>query len=233
MSGKSRMFGPVIAGFLAFVVLATCLTPAFAATVYTEHENAGGVTRIYLEGQTEKTIILIADHFDNGEFGKADRIQITVGTTSGGYKPVIAYEDNAERCAFLQSLGSVSSGPGFPAFIKLVKPGHIQILRVGKSKTIMVHWNIPLVAPATSNTPEVVLPPGMLVFQGGDTSHPTLPRSSTTTFSAWTLVTQSNIQAYVADVSLFCQDWDYKWKPAPGTMTPYIFTDRTWTWTGS
>jgi hypothetical protein len=217
---------------LAFAVLAASISTALAVTTFTEHVNAGGTTRIFVPGHPE--IMLVADHGDISPYGPTDRIQIYVSANptgfGGPFRPVVAYEDNPDRIVFSQSL---STG----IIQNVVKPGHIQVLRVGENNTIMVHWNIPLVAPATTPsgpylaTPAVTIPPGKLVFQGyGDAkigSGTTIPYPP----SGWSAYVTTPTY-YYATVTFFCQGWDYKWLPVAEYAVPNVITDRTWSWTG-
>jgi hypothetical protein len=118
-------------------------------------------------------------------------------------KPVIAYEDNAVRWAF--STYDIA-GSAIPPV--LVKPWQIGVLRIGK--TNFVFWTIPLVAPATDEpnpTPEVVIPPGMLVLRGyGEpiSGHAgPLPVGP----NGWILETDGSY--YLASATLLCPRWRY------------------------
>jgi len=201
--------------------------PTLPDTDFTEHENAGGVTRILVSGHTE--IILIADHTDSCEFGRANRIQISVSANPTGvgtpFKPVASFEDNPKREAFSESLGT-------PTLQNLVKPGQIQVFRIGK--IVSVIWTIPLVVPATAaspptipGTPEVVLPPGMLIFLGKGNPY---YMEATGTFPAGWAFKFETWQRYDANVYFYCRGWNYY-----GLLTeapsPYMITDRTVTWT--
>ena len=233
---KKIIVGSLVLSLL-FVVLATsvntalacwyrypCSEPTIPDTDFTEHENAGGVTRILVSGQRE--IMITADHSDSCVFGSADRIMMGVSANQLGkgppFKPVIAFEDNPRRYAFSVSLGSTHEHC-------LVKPWQIQIFRIGK--TVFVIWTTPLVAPATSApnpTPEVVLPPGMLVFRGKGESYyqeftsPAFPSGWTYKFETW--------KRYDADAYFYCRGWNFC-----GNLTeapsPYLIADRTVTWT--
>jgi len=201
-------------------------SPAIPDEDFTEYENAGGCTRILVPGQRE--ILITADHSDSREFGSADRILIAVSGNPSGqgppFKPVIAFEDNPKRYAFSVYLGSTPNC--------LVKPWQIQIFRIGK--TVFVMWTTPLVAPATDAsgmipaTPEVVLPPGMLVFRGksepiySEYTSPTFPSGWTYKFETW--------KRYDADVYFYCRGWDFS-GPLTDAPSPYMITARTVTWT--
>jgi hypothetical protein len=216
---------------LAFVVLTASINAALAVTTFTEHVNAGGAVRIYVPGHTE--IMLVVDRCDSSPYGPSDRIQMYVSGNPSGFgfplRPVVAYEDNPDRSVF-----SVSLSTG--VIQNVVKPGQIQVLRVGKSNTIMVHWNIPLVAPAKpaqgpfAATPAVTLPPGKLVFQAyGDAYiQPTFTANYPSGWSA----SVTTLERYNATVTFFCQGWDYKWLPVAEYDVPYVITDRIWSWTG-
>ena len=222
---------------MALVVLTTSVNTALAVTVNTDHQYAGGNSIIDVPGQTRVSLIvgrMEGDYYS----GKADRIQIAVDTGTllpnglPRFKGVASYEDNPTRHAF-------SVGLGTSGVKTLVKPGHIQILRIGKTNDVIIHWTIPLVAPATTApypTPEVTLPPGKLVLRGyGDAFSgytPPMPIGTT----GWT-VEINTPSIYNATATLFCQGWNYKWKPVAedfvGTaFEPKSVTDRTWTWTG-
>jgi hypothetical protein len=223
---------------LAFVILAASFntalackqrcrpssgSPAIPDEDFTEYENAGGCTRILVSGQRE--ILITADHSDSREFGSADRILIAVSGNPSEqgppFKPVIAFEDNPRRYAFSVYLGGTPNC--------LVKPCQIQIFRIGK--TVFVIWTTPLVAPATSApypTPEVVLPPGMLVFRGKgepysqEFTSPAFPSGWTYKFETW--------KRYDADVYFYCRGWDFS-GPLTEAPSPYMIAARTVTWT--
>jgi hypothetical protein len=214
-----------------------CSTPAIPDSDFTEHENAGGVTRILVPGQRE--ILITADHMDSCVFGSADRILVGVSAASSGvggpFRPVVAFEDNPRRYAFSVSLGSNHEHC-------LVKPWQIQIFRIGK--TSFVYWTIPLVAPATEEiirpglptipaTPEVTLPPGLLILRGYDE-----PKSGSMVYppypSGWKVSVVTTSQ-YNAHATLFCPRWHYCGPVAEayigGGYQPISVTNRTYTWT--
>jgi hypothetical protein len=225
---KKAVFGMGLSLFFAFLVIS--VNSAFAVTTFTEHVSAGGAVRVYVSGHPE--IMLVIDRCDSSPYGPSDRIQMWVSANETGFggpfRPVVAYEDNPVRSVF-----SVSLKTGIMQ--NVVKPGQIQVLRVGKSSTIMVHWNIPLVAPALPAqgrmipaTPAVTLPPGKLVFQGYGEPY---SGSGQSRYPAANInASISTAERYDATVTFFCQSWNYKWLPIAEYGNPYVITDRTWTW---
>jgi hypothetical protein len=164
--------------------------------------------------------------------GRGERFQIMVhtGQFSGGlpvFKNVAAYEDNPTRSDFSKYQVAIGISEN------LVEPGQIQVIRVGKSSTVMVHWNIPLVCPATSTTPLVTIPPGKLVVEGyGDPVSYTTPTTQIGP-NSWSY---SVVGSYFrANATFFCESWDYKWLPVAGqffgtNMQPRC-GESVWTWT--
>jgi len=222
---------------LAVAMLAVSVNTALAVTIYTDHEYAGANCVIDVPGHTMMRLAVYGQMYGDYYNGRAERIQIQVHTgqfTPAGlpvFKNVAAYEDNPTRSAF--SLQQIALGLAE----NLVEPGQIQVLRVGESNTVMVHWNVPLVCPATGSpnpTPAVTLPPGKLVVRGyGEAiSGSTPPTSIGPNNWQYSIV----LTYYLASATLFCEGWDYKWLPvaqqfAGTTMEPRSVTDILWTWT--
>jgi hypothetical protein len=229
---KKLILGTILTLSLAFIVSAACVAPAFAITTHKERLGAAGTTLIDVPGHT--AVIVLAQHFDWGDFykGSADRLQFFVSTglpaPAPPFKPVATFEDNPTRIAFSQVVGK-----GAP--VTLVMVGRCQIETYQICKTVVVHWKIPLVIPATSAspagpaTPAVTLPPGFLVLRGygdaqSDVSDGGFP------ISGWSYTYEAT--GYNAKATLFCQGWHY-WGPVGETgRQPSIATKGTITWTG-
>jgi hypothetical protein len=238
-----RMKGKLIFLVLLIASMAsTTVNTALAETYQTDHEHAGVNCNINVEGQPLIRLVaygqMVGDYYSGN--GHADRLQILVHT--GSYNPttglpvfkyVAGYEDNPTRSAF-----SVSLGLGTVEYV--VEPGQIQVLRVGKSSTIKVHWNIPLVCPATTAsslggaTPAVTIPPGKLVVEGFGDSKP-LAVSSWTTIgtTGWKYKLEATYHSGTA--TLFCVGWDCKWIPvgdafAGSSQEVRSIDDRIWYW---
>ena len=211
---------------LAVVILATGVVPALAVTTHVEYSTAQGACII--NDPDHPNILVIGQHFEYGDFyeGSADRIQLMVSAAPSGigppFKYVSAYEDNPERFAFSQEVDS-----GMETSRHLVKDKQIEIVRT--DKTVLVHWKVALVIPATSAsadgpaTPKVTLPPGCLVIQGYGT---VTPKTRTSAYGLWTL--NEVYDSYAATATILCLGWQ---NFGPGS-TPSIRTTATFTWTG-
>jgi hypothetical protein len=220
---------------MGLATLTANINIVLSETTYTEPDHAGGNCIIDVPGYTMIRLLFTghatSDYYD----GKADRIQVNVHTgqfTPAGlpvFKAVSAYEDNPTRNLF--SIGLVTG-----QVQNLVEPGQIQILRVGKNNTIMVHWNIPLFAPATGGanpTPEVTVPPGMLLLQGYGEALSGSTALTAIGNTGWKYSTESTY--YSAKATFFCEEWNYKWLPvaeqyAGTSMVPRALTDRVTIW---
>ncbi len=219
---------------LAVALLATPYT-VFAETVYTEHDYAVGNSVIDVPGRTMIRLIAYGQVYGDFYRGRAERIQITVHTgqfDSAGlpvFKNAAGYEDNPIRSDFSKYQVAIGISEN------LVEPGQIQVIRVGKSNTVMVHWNVPLVCPATGGsnpTPAVTLPPGKLVLEGDDEEHSYNVPLTSIGPNNWKY---SVVGSYHhAKATLFCEGWDYKWLPVAeqfvGTTMQPRSTEMTWTW---
>lgn len=234
----------VLGIFLTLVtvaMLSASINMAFATTINVDYERAGGGCIIVVpESGTWVRLAISGQMYGNyysGNAHGAERIQIYVRTggpdTAPTWKSVSAYEDNPTRSAFSAGLGVASEVE------HVVKNGQIQVLREGDSNVIMVHWNIPLVCLATvapNPTPEVIIPPGMLKFEGyGDIVSPATVGPVSFGTTGWTI--QYSYHYYFATATLFCEDWNCKWEPVGQNIptsaysTPRAVVDRVWTWT--
>ena len=202
---------------------------AFAISTNEEHVDIGGVSIIDVPGHPN--IMITASHMDQSNFytGSAVRIMLFVSTAPSGIGPpfkfVVAYENNPERYAFSQQVG------GSIQLLNLVNKDQIQVL--GKDKTAIVYWTVPLTVPATTvnpfgaATPAVTIPPGWLLLQGyGDTFS---NAQSTTYPSLWTWNYQTTV--YNAKSTFICPDWQYFGPVAETGTTPTIVTEATNNWT--
>jgi hypothetical protein len=216
--------GPVI----PFMAKGYAITPT---TTYTEEVNAAANCIIDISGQTMVRLQNYGQMYSDYYSGRGERIQIQVhtGLFSGGlpvFKNVAAYEDNPTRSDFSKSQIAIGLSEN------LVNPDQIQVSREGKSKTVMVEWNVPLVCPATTNTPAVTIPPGTLMIEGyGDpVSINYLPTSIGPNDWKYSIVGSY----YNAHATFFCQDWDYKWLPVAeqfvGTSMQPRSSESVWTW---
>jgi hypothetical protein len=226
---KKLVLGTIMTLSLITLVLAATVNTALAVITKTEHMKAAGTSIIDVPGHPK--ILIVAQHMGQSDFykGDADRINLfvvfTTPTGGTGLRLVSAYEDNPERWAFSQQVGG---GP--PGTRPLVEKGQIQIFRI--CKVVFVYWKIPLVMPATSAagplpaTPEITLPPGLLVFRGyGDAES----SGGVANFpSGWKSTTETT--GYDAKATLFCPDWHY-WGPAAEADSAAILTEGTNIWT--
>ncbi len=217
----------VIVILLIVAMIGSSFSWALAATVQTDYESAGASCVINVPDKPLIRLVAYGQMYGDYYSGNnhADRIQILVWTGTG-WRYVAGYEDNPTRSAFSDSLGL-----GTVEYV--VAPGQIQVLRDEDNNINMVHWNIPLVCPATVNTPEVTLPPGKLVLQGFGELKPMGPYSNLAIGTeGWTYSLSGHY--YSATASFFCVDWDCKWVTVgngyTGSLEPRIVVDRVWTW---
>jgi hypothetical protein len=161
---------------------------------------------------------------------RARQISVDTGNTNPQtgnpvFKLAVSYEDNPERYDWSGLLGSTHQR-------FLVKSWQMQVFRIGKTSYVL--WTIPLVVPATGSpnpTPEVVLPPGLLVLRGyGDSMSSSLPPTGFLQFkpSNW-LYRIDTASHYTAHATLFCLRWRY-FGPVGEDYAPMSVADRTWTW---
>ena len=229
-----RKIAVIVVAFMAVAMLIVSANTVFAETVYTEHDYAVANCVIDVPGHIMMRLTVWGQMYGDFYSGRAERLQILVhtGQFSGTpplpvFRAVAAYEDNPTRSDF--SKYNISLGLSE----NLVKPGQIQVLRVGKSNTVMVHWNIQLVCPATSTTPAVTLPPGKLVLEGDDEAHSFSIPTTSIGPNLWKYAAVGTY--YHAKASLFCEGWDYKWLPVAeqfvGTSMETRSSEQIWTWT--
>lgn len=217
---------------LSLAILSTSVDSAFATITYNEEIHAAANCVIDVPGQTMVRLQIYGQMYSDYYPGRGERIQIQVhtGQFSGGlpvFKNVAAYEDNPTRSDFSKYQIAIGLSEN------LVDPGEIQVLRVGKTNTVMVHWNIPLVCPATTSTPAVTLPPGKLVIEGyGDPVSINYPPTSIGPNNWMYSIVGSY---YIAHATFFCEGWDYKWLPVAeqfaGTSMQPRSSESVWTWT--
>jgi hypothetical protein len=208
---------------IAAAMLTVSVNMAFATTTYYDFMTAGGQCVIDVPGQPP--IYFLAWHMTGNYYsGSADRLMVYVGPS---FVPVAGWENKPARYAFSISLGMT----GFTTY--LVKPWEIGSFRI--DKTSVTYWTIPLVIPATTSTPAVTIPPGLLVFNGHDgLQYGTLGGSIGTKGWSFSLVNYY----YDATVTLFCPGWHFlgtvgaasTW--GPYGLGPESFESQTWTWTG-
>ena len=244
MNKKGRIFGPVLAGFLAVVVLATCITPVFAVT-YTEHASVVGKTGVFnLPGgfyQTSPTadpipipVEITVAHYDEGDHGVRDNIMVYFVRPPStqypsGYRVHVAwYSDTAESSELNAAImyNPAQSKP-FPTLIDTLKPWQLQICKIGK--TVIAWWTVPLVVPSqiwSGNpvpTPPITIPSGCLILRGyGDSQSSSVPGTGRYT-SVWT-------ESYDACGFLMCPSWRrqaFVELNTPGDTKVYF--DRTYT----
>ncbi len=218
--------------FLITAILCSNLSLALATTVQTDYENAGASCINNVPGQPEVRIVVYGQMYGDYYSGNnhADRIQIllkiTSGPSIGSWKYIVGYEDNPTRSAFSDSLG-------LGTVENVVKYGQIQMLRDEDNNINTVHWNIPLVCPATDNTPAVTLPPGKLMLQGyGDLKTNTPQNNAPIGETGWTYSLTGHY--YSATAKFFCVDWNCKWitvgEGYASNLSPRAQVDRVWTW---
>jgi hypothetical protein len=206
------------------LMLTSSISMALATTTYYEYMDAGGRCVINVPGNPDVFIYMWTMH---GTYysGRADRLMLAVATglSSPKFVAVAGYEDNPTRSAFSVSLG-------LPTAEHVVKDWQIGIYKMGK--TSVAYWTVPLECPATALTPEVTIPPGMIVLKGQDslvsTSNP-----STTTPSGWSYIVEGRI--YYAHATLLCPGWHFLGSVGEGfdgtPSQPTSISSLTWTWT--
>ncbi len=224
----NRKFLSVIA-FLTAIILAGSIGATFATITQHDYERAGANCVIDVSGKPLFRIVAYGQMVGDYYSGKADRLMVQE-YFGGGWKTVVAYEDNAVRNAFSVSLGAAN-----PEIV--VKPGWIQMLRDEESIVIKVQWNKPLEIPAAGGLPEATIPPGMVVITGsGNLKLSTTPGYPTPVAfgeGGWSYTVYAHY--YSGTAIFFCQEWGCKWVPVgaayTGSSEPRVIVDRVWTWT--
>lgn len=215
---------------MAVVMLAVSVNTALAETLRKDFQFAGGKAFIDIAGHPR--IRLVASGMWSSDFGLADFIQISVDSNPSGdpiWVQASSYEDDHERSAFSESLGL----PGVTHYV--VKPWQIQVFRIGKTSFVL--WTVPLVAPETATTPEVVIPPGLLVLRGfGEPISEEMPPAGNPLGliaipfgpNGWYLRMETHC-SYEAHATLFCRGWRYCGPVGEGYACRSI-KDLTWFW---
>ena len=223
----------------ATLILACNFNMVFATTTYVDYEHAGALIYIQVPGSGTWIRLNVFGQMQGNYYDghhNADRFMIYVLKTGGDpsktsdWVAVSGYEDNPTRSAFSDSLG-------LGTVENVVAPGNIQVLKDLDANTITVHWNIPLVIPATSSTPAATIPPGKIVLS----EYGTLQYSTSPGFPSFVAIgpmgwgVKYEYHYYLATGSFFCQDWNIKWQPAGigplASQIPRAVMDRVWTWT--
>jgi hypothetical protein len=210
---------------LATVMLATSVNMALAATTYYDYMDAGGRCVVDVPGQPRILFYVWTMH-GNYYRGRADRIMLIVvtGVPNPPVVPVAGYEDNPTRSAFSASLG-------LPTVEHIVKNWQIGIFRIGK--TSIAYWTVPLECPATAFSPQVTIPPGMLVLKGYDGLIP-VSNPATGTPSGWSYSVEGSV--YNAHATFFCPAWHFHGSVGEAFVGTALDTksivSETWTWTG-
>ena len=235
---KSKLaLGTILALSLAFIVLATCVTPAFATTSY-DHSNVAGSTVINLADH-QPPIQIDVHHNDRGDHGVGDGIDLslraTMGPLAGKWIYVAVMTDSLQGYEWAKVLHKKGASENN---IMLVKPWEIQVCRIGK--TAFAYWTKPLTASITGNSPvgtpwatilgasSVTLPPGCLLFQGyGDaetgTGGPfTMPSGVTWSYS---------YTSFDAHATFLCPSWHYCGTVGNPSTPSKIRTEATLTYT--
>ena len=148
----------VVSMVLIIVMLTVSVNTVLAETIRTDYQFAGGNAVLDIPGQPR--INFVACGIWASDFGRADFVQIQVDDNPTGdpnFVAAVTYDDNPERAAFSAGLGTP-----YPSYC--IKRWQLSIFRIGKTSFVL--WTVPLVAPATDTTPEVVIPPGLLVIRG-------------------------------------------------------------------
>jgi hypothetical protein len=236
-----KMNRKILSGFFALmasIMLAACFSTAFALTTNVDYEHAGALCYIQIPDSGTWVRLQVFGQMQGNYYDghhNADRIIVSVlipgsnpGTTSN-WVAAAGYEDNPTRSKF-------SAGLGIGSVEYAVKSGKIQVLREGDSNTVMVHWNIPLVAPATAKTPAVTIPPAKITLQGyGDiiySTSPGFPGYVAIGSTSWGV--NYEYHYYLSNGLFFCNEWGIKWQTAgQGPLTtqiPRVIVDRVWTW---
>jgi hypothetical protein len=210
---------------IAMIMLAASINMAFATTTYYDYMDAGGRCVVDVPGQPTVLFYMWTMH---GTYysGRADRIMLVVATglpaPAPPFYPVAGYEDNPKRSAFSASLG-------LPTVEHVVKNWQIGIFRIGK--TSIAYWTVPLECPKTALTPQVTIPPGMLVLNGHDgLIHTSTPL--TVTPSGWSYSVEGSV--YNAHATLVCPSWHFFGSVGEGFVGTNVestsIVSLTWTW---
>jgi hypothetical protein len=217
----------VVSVLVAATILAGSVGSTLAETTCFDHEYAGMNCVIDVPGKTLIRLVVYGQM--EGDYypmhGYADRVQIQVWTGTA-FKTVVGFEDNPVRSAF-------SFGLGLGTVENVVKQGNIQANRDEDTNTNMFFWNVPLVIPATSNTPAVTLPPGKLFITGfGSLIHSSYPKTAVGP-NGWYYSIEADY--YKGTASFFCVEWGCKWVSvgsayAGTSQEPRIIVDRIWSW---
>ena len=216
----------VVSMALIIVMLTVSVNAVLAETVRTDYQFAGGNAVLDIPGQPR--INFVACGIWASDFGRADFVQIQVDDNPEGepnFVAAVTYDDNPKRAAFSGGLGTP-----YPSYC--VKPWQLQIFRIGK--TTFVIWTKPLVAPATDTTPEVVVPPGLLVLRGSGESMsmvmpaPGMPFDVAIPIGDWFARIETNCY-YEADATLFCRGWHH-YGPVGEDYAATSVKERIWTW---
>jgi hypothetical protein len=231
----NRKIVVLAAALFAVAMLVVGTSSALAEIVKTDSEFGGGTSVVDVAGHTRVRFTVFGNMRGDYYSGRADRIHLAVDTgtinPSTGlpvWKNVAGYEDNAVRSAFSVSLGLGTTE-------NVVKTWQIGVMKI--DKTIIVYWTIPLVCPATgapNPTPEVVVPPGLLVLAGsGDLIY--VPATTPVPFgtTGWKVAFEFNY--YNAEATFLCPGWHYcgpVGEAFAGTSQgARAVTDRIWVWT--
>jgi hypothetical protein len=229
---RSLGVGTVLAVFLAVIVSAACVAPAFALTTYHEYLGAAGTAVIDLPNHQPKMQLVFYNYEPNSAHGPGNHIVLYLSTTMG-FAPVAILTTSPSRASFVQDLWV-----GFPVASNTVVVDwwDLQVCRLGK--LIIAWWTVPIKGTITGNVPgtsipwsaalgvsSFELPPGNLILNGygGATTSTTvvgpLPSGYTSTTTATT---------YNAHGTFWCPSWHY-FGPVADTPTVSTHTEFTLT----
>jgi len=205
----------VLIAMVAVTILASTVTPAFAAVVWTENASVVGETIISVPGKTpENDVRITFAHMNGGDHGIRDNLALYVYmtiTTPAGPKliqiVVAWYSDTTQGTEYN---GAVMANT--ETVINQLEPWQLQVYKIGKCAIAI--WTVPLEVPPLTitigatqvTTPAINIPSGCIILNGygettpGTTTSQVLP-------SGYQLITSFNqLSAYGC---LICPSWHY------------------------
>jgi hypothetical protein len=223
---KYFVISATLAVLLVFIVSASSLTPALAASSIVDHANAAGSAVIEIAGQPK--IRFLVTHFDWGDSGAPrDLIRIFMWVAQFNiYAPVAYFTDNSQSLDHYKLIIYP-----YPTALVLADKWDIQVFRVGKA--VFAYWTIPLAVPEEKwigppgttpiVTPAFTIPAGGIILNGFgavQTGTETASGVKYTQTIPWT--------GYYAHATLICPKWHYFGDVgvSEGAYATMINTDR-------
>jgi hypothetical protein len=220
--------GVILTLFLAVLVLAAGVAPAFGSTTNHEYISTRGLIVVNIPDYPE--IQLICQHFDpNSDHGAANALFLFLRTKTGSFAPTAVLSTTQERVTFQQNLFA-----GYPMGNNaiLVDRCALQIYRIGK--TVLAYWTVPIKGTITGNVPNTnipwstaigvssfEIPPGGMILNGYGTA--TTSTTSGPLASGYTIVSHYN-KLYDAHATFICPSWHY-FGPVSDSVTPTVCTN--------